>query len=87
MKIRPVGAELFSADGRTDMTMSIFAIRDFPQEPKKCRPRGGFETAIPAFEVSKILRALQRVVIVISIPEASGLNSFQINLQRCKNSV
>jgi len=29
MKIRPVGAELFNADGRTDMTKLIVAFRDF----------------------------------------------------------
>jgi hypothetical protein len=60
MKIRPVGAELFHADGRTDMTMLIVAFRDFPQAPKKCMSRGGFETAIPVFGVSKILRTLKK---------------------------
>jgi len=29
MKIRPVGAELFHADGRTDMTKLTVALRDF----------------------------------------------------------
>jgi hypothetical protein len=29
MKIRPVGAELFRVDGRTDMTKLIFACRNF----------------------------------------------------------
>jgi len=29
MKIRPVGAELFRAYGRTDMTKLIFALRNF----------------------------------------------------------
>jgi hypothetical protein len=37
MKIRPVGAELFHADGRTDthMTKLIRAFRDFANVPKK----------------------------------------------------
>jgi len=29
MKIRPVGAELFHADGRTDMTKLVAAFRNF----------------------------------------------------------
>ena len=35
MKIRPVGAELFHADGRTDMTKLIVAFRNFANAPKK----------------------------------------------------
>ena len=34
MKFRPVGAELFNADGRTDMTMLIVAFRNFANAPK-----------------------------------------------------
>ena len=34
MKIRPVGAELFHADGRTDMTKLIVAFRNFVDAPK-----------------------------------------------------
>ena len=34
MQIRPVGAELFYADGRTDMAKLIFALRSFTNEPK-----------------------------------------------------
>jgi len=33
MKIRPVGAELFGADGRTDMTTLIVAFRNFAKAP------------------------------------------------------
>jgi hypothetical protein len=33
MKIRPVGAELFNADGRTDMKL-IAAFRNFANAPK-----------------------------------------------------
>jgi len=40
MKICPVGAELFQADGRrdgqTDMTMLIVAFRNFVNAPKDC---------------------------------------------------
>jgi len=34
MKIRPVGAELFHADGRTDMTKLIDALRNIANAPK-----------------------------------------------------
>jgi hypothetical protein len=38
MKVRPVGSELFHADGRTDtrtnMTKLIVVFRDFAKEPK-----------------------------------------------------
>jgi len=34
MKIRPVGAELFHADGRIDMTKLIVTFRNFPNPPK-----------------------------------------------------
>jgi hypothetical protein len=35
MKIRPVGAELFHADRRTDTTKLIVAFRNFANAPKK----------------------------------------------------
>jgi hypothetical protein len=34
IKIRPVGAELLHADGRTDMTKLIVAFRNFANAPK-----------------------------------------------------
>jgi len=34
MKIRPVGAELLHADGRTDMTKLIVAFRNSANAPK-----------------------------------------------------
>ena len=34
MKIRPVGAELFLADGRTDVTKFIAVFRKFANAPK-----------------------------------------------------
>jgi len=34
MKIRPVGAELFLADGRTDMTKLKVAFRNFANAPQ-----------------------------------------------------
>jgi len=34
MKIRPVGAELFRADGRTDMKKLIITFRTFGNAPK-----------------------------------------------------
>ena len=33
-KIRPVGAELFHTDGRTDMTKLTVAVRNFANVPK-----------------------------------------------------
>jgi hypothetical protein len=35
MKIRPVGAELFHADRRTDMTKLMVVFRNFAKAPKK----------------------------------------------------
>jgi hypothetical protein len=35
MKIHPMGAELFQADGRTDMTKLIVAFRNFVNAPNK----------------------------------------------------
>jgi hypothetical protein len=35
MKIRPVGADLLHADGQTDMTKIIVALRNFAKAPKK----------------------------------------------------
>jgi hypothetical protein len=34
MKIRPVGAEFFHADGQTDMTKLLITFRDFANAPK-----------------------------------------------------
>jgi len=34
MKIRPVGAELFHADGRTDMNKLVVTFRNFAIAPK-----------------------------------------------------
>jgi hypothetical protein len=39
MKIRSVGAELFLADGRTDITKLIVAFRNFVNAPKKGKCR------------------------------------------------
>jgi hypothetical protein len=36
MKIRLVGAELFHADGQTEMTKLIIAFRNFANAPKNC---------------------------------------------------
>jgi len=36
MEIRPAGAELFHADGRTDMMEPIVANRNFVNSAKKC---------------------------------------------------
>jgi len=35
MKIRPVGAELFDADGRTDLKKLIFTFRNFANAANK----------------------------------------------------
>jgi len=36
MKIRPMGTELFHADGRTDMTKLKVAFRNFGNSSKTC---------------------------------------------------
>jgi len=41
MKIRPVGAELFHADGRTDMTKLTVAFLNFAKGPKNKTQRAG----------------------------------------------
>ena len=38
-KIRPVGAELFHADRRTDMTKLTVAFRNFAKQPKNGRAK------------------------------------------------
>jgi len=38
MKIHPVGAELFHADGRTDMTKLIVSFRNSTNAPKNAWP-------------------------------------------------
>jgi hypothetical protein len=35
MKIRPVGAEFFHADGQPDLTKLTLALRNFENKPKK----------------------------------------------------
>jgi hypothetical protein len=37
MKIRPVGAEWFHADGQTDLMKLIVAFRNFSNAPKKVK--------------------------------------------------
>jgi hypothetical protein len=39
MKIRPVGAELFHANGRTDLTILLVFFRNFANAPNKYRER------------------------------------------------
>jgi len=43
MKIRPMEAESFHADGRTDMTKLIVAFRNFADAPKKLKKECGIE--------------------------------------------
>jgi hypothetical protein len=40
VKIRPAGAELFQADGRTDMTKLIVSFCSFANAPKNVRSEG-----------------------------------------------
>jgi len=47
MKFRPVAAELFYADGRTDMTNVLVVSRNFAKAPKKGQ-------AIPAHAMKAI---------------------------------
>jgi hypothetical protein len=47
MKIRPVGAELFHADGRTDKTKLTVAFRNFGNAPKKLDTAHTFYLYIP----------------------------------------
>jgi hypothetical protein len=49
MKIRPVGAELFHADRRTDMTKLIVAFRNFANAPKNVEVKLTFVKVIFIF--------------------------------------
>jgi hypothetical protein len=44
--MRPVGVELFHADGRTDMTKLIVAFCNFPKAPEKPLSLPRFEHAV-----------------------------------------
>jgi len=54
MKIRPVGAELFHTDGRTDMTELIVVLRYFANTPKivdtNSHTELGFQLTLAVFE-------------------------------------
>jgi len=54
MKIRPVGAELLRAGGRTDTTKLIVAFRNFPNPPKsnKANPPHPVRSAVFKFITS-----------------------------------
>ena len=49
MKIRPVGAELFLADGQTGMTKPIAAFRNFVNAPKNLIVCNQLQTHFTAF--------------------------------------
>jgi hypothetical protein len=49
MEIRPVGAELFHADGWTDMTKLIVAFRNFANKPKNWESVGNLRQNILRF--------------------------------------
>jgi hypothetical protein len=42
LKIRPLGAEFFHADGQTDMTKLIVAFRNFANAPENLKDICGF---------------------------------------------
>jgi hypothetical protein len=48
MKIRPVGAELFHADGRIDIHVEV-AFRNFENSPKEIVSTLQFPDTIPVF--------------------------------------
>jgi hypothetical protein len=59
MKIRPVGAESFHADGRTDRTKLIVAFRNFAKQLKKYKdPRSEFKAVLPLAYVSRPTKIL-----------------------------
>jgi hypothetical protein len=47
IKIRPVGAELFHADGQTDMTKLLVAFLSFTNAPQNCRIQTSGEVKNP----------------------------------------
>jgi len=58
MKIRPVGAELFHADGRTDMTMLIVAFREFANAPKNCSNNSQYTSIL---KIISTIRSIYRL--------------------------
>ena len=54
MKIRPVGAELFHADGRIDIHVEV-AFRNFGNSPKEIVSTLQFPDTIPVFAMSPCL--------------------------------
>ena len=60
MKIRPVGAEVFyediRTDGQADMTKLIVAFRNFADRPKNCNDTIGNQTRVayrqPPFSIT-----------------------------------
>ena len=52
MKIHALAVELFHADGRTDMTKLIVAIRNFANAPKKIGGGGHLPTSPPPLSSS-----------------------------------
>ena len=47
MKIRPVGTELFHADGQTHMAKLLVAFRCFTKAPQNCRVQTSWEVKNP----------------------------------------
>jgi hypothetical protein len=70
MKIRPVGAELFHADGRRDMTKIIIAFRNFANVPKHLSQyvRAGYPEHDAGTEtISQLFRNTTSIFRVIAI--------------------
>ena len=79
MKIRPVGAELFHADGRTDgqtdMTKLIVAFRNFAKQLKKYEdPRTQLKAVLPLAYVSRLTNVYLTLLIITTT--ATTLPSF-----------
>ena len=54
MKIRPMGAELFHADGMTEMTKQTVAFRNFAKAPRNTSSRLAYTKQFNVFVVPKV---------------------------------
>jgi len=66
MKIRPVGAELFHADGQTDMINLIEAFRNFANVPKNLKHAASQRTnKVKSFDISGFHRGAVNILTLL----------------------
>jgi hypothetical protein len=61
MNIRPVGTELFHADGQTDMTELIITFRNFASAPKQQRQTYALIVTIPQRKTTEFCHSSRNI--------------------------